>query len=298
MRIAYVIVAHQLPGQLVRLVRRLNSPNAQFLIHINRRSDDSILDAVAAGLAGLDNVVFLRRHRLHWGSFGHVRATIEAFDELERRDLPHDYVALMTGQDYPIKPAAEIERVLAASGGHSFMAFDRVPGGVIDGMKRITHWHERRIGVPRGWHLSVPVNRRYPLGMVPWGGSSYWWLTREAVDHVRDWIREHPRGYRFFRHVDIPDEVMFQSILMNSPLADRVVCDELRLVDWTRRPMPWIFRADDLEELRTSPKMVARKFDMTVDAEILDLIDRELLGVDPEEGTVRSRSVEGPARPS
>ncbi len=77
----------------------------------------------------------------------------------------------------------------------------------------------------------------------------------------------------------------FQSILMNSPLADRVVCDELRLVDWTRRPMPWIFRADDLEELRTSPKMVARKFDMTVDAEILDLIDLELLGVDPEEGT-------------
>jgi hypothetical protein len=29
--------------------------------------------------------------------------------------------------------------------------------------------------------------------------------------------------------------------------------------------MPWIFRADDLEELRTSPKMVARKFDMTVE---------------------------------
>jgi len=30
--------------------------------------------------------------------------------------------------------------------------------------------------------------------------------------------------------------------------------------------------------LRASPKLVARKFDVTVDAEILDLVDRELLG--------------------
>jgi len=277
MRIAYIILAHRLPEQLVRLVRRLNTPNALFLIHINRRSDDAVYRTTRAGLAELDNVVFLRRHKLYWGGFGHVRATLEGLDELYRRSAQFDYVALLTGQDYPIKPVSTIERTLAESGGRSFMAYDRLPGGLADGMKRITHWHSRRIGVPRGWHLSLPVGRRFPQGLAPYGGSSYWWLSREAVDYVRRFLADEPGFYRFFKHVDIPDEIVFHTILMNSPLRDRVVNDELRHVDWTREPLPAIFGASDLETLRRSPKLMARKFDGTLDSEILDLIDSELL---------------------
>jgi len=268
------------PEQLVRLVRRLNTPNALFLIHINRRSDDAVLDTARAALVELDNVVFLRRHKLYWGAFGHVRATIEALDELDRRSAQVDYVALMTGQDYPIKPASVIERALAESGGRSFMAYDRLPGGWQDGMKRFTHWHSRRIGVPRGWHLSVPMRRRLPQGLVPYGGSAYWWLSREAVDYVRRYVAEHPGYPRFFKRVDVPDEMFFHTIVMNSPLRDSVVNDELRHVDWTRDPLPAVFGAGDLETLRRSPKLFARKFDATFDAEILDLIDSELLQQD------------------
>ena len=277
MRIAYVILAHQLPEQLVRLVRRLDSPGALFLVHINRRSDDAIYEAARAGLAELDNVVFLRRHKLYWGAFGHVRATIEGLDELSRRGSQFDYVALLTGQDYPIKPVSAIERTLAESGGRSFMAIDRLPGGLADGMDRITYWHSRRIGKPRGWHLRLPIRRRFPLGLVPWGGSSYWWLSREAVDYVRRFTVDHPGFYRFFKHVDVPDEIFFHTILMNSPLRDSVVSDELRYVDWTRKPWPAIFGIGDFETLQRSPKLLARKFDSSVDSEILDLIDRELL---------------------
>ena len=276
-QIAYVILAHHLPEQLVRLVRRLDSPRAQFYIHINRRSDDTVLHAARAGLADLDNVVFLRRHRLYWGGFGHVAATLEGLEELARRATPFDYVTLLTGQDYPIKPVSVIERTLAEGDGRSFMARDRMPGGVLDGMKRITHWHERRLGVARGPHLHAPLPRRFPDGMEPWGGSSYWWLTREAADHVRRWTAEHPRALRFFRHVDVPDEILFHTIVMNSPLRHLVVDDQLRHVDWTREPKPWIFRAADLETLRASPALMARKFDPSVDAQILDLVDAELL---------------------
>jgi len=276
-RIAYVILAHQLPEQLVRLVRRLDSPGALFLVHINRRSDDAIYRVARTGLAELDNVVFLRRHKLYWGAFGHVRATIEGLDELYRRSAQFDYVALLTGQDYPIKPASAIERTLAESGGRSFMAYDRLPGGLADGMERITYWHSRRIGRPRGWHLRLPIRRQFPQQLVPYGGSSYWWLSREAIDYVRSFVAEQPRFYRFFKHVDVPDEIFFHTILLNSPLRDSVVNDELRYVDWARKPMPAIFGVGDLELLRRSPKLLARKFDSTVDAEILDLIDRELL---------------------
>lgn len=277
MRIAYVILAHQLPEQLVRLVRRLNTPGAMFLVHIDRRADEAVDRTARAGLAELENVVFLRRHALYWGGFGHVRATIEGLDELYRRAAPFDYVALLTGQDYPIKPVSAIERTLEQPGGKSFMAHDRLPGGWVDGMERITHWHSRRIGVPRGWHLRLPLRRSLPLGLVPYGGSSYWWLSREAVDYVRRFLAEQPGFYRFFRHVDIPDEIIFHTILMNSPLRETIVNDELRYVDWTRQPLPAVFGAGDLELLRRSPKLLARKFDLRVDSEIFDLIDHELL---------------------
>ena len=242
MTIAYVILAHQLPEQLVRLVRRLNTPRALFLIHINRRSDDAVLHAVRRGLTDLDNVVFLRRHQLYWGGFGHVRATIEGLDELHRRSAQCDHVALLTGQDYPIKPASAIERTLAECRGQSFMAYDRPPGGLADGMQRIAHWHWRRIGVPRGWHLRLPIRRRFPLGLVPYGGSSYFWLSGEAADYIRRFVAEQPGFVRFFQHVDVPDESFFHTILLNSPLRDSVVNDELRHVDWTRATKPAIQR--------------------------------------------------------
>jgi len=212
MRIAYVILAHQLPEQLVRLVCALDAPGARFLIHINRRSDDAVQRAARLGLAERANVVFLRRHKLYWGGFGHVQATLEGLDELYRSETDFDYVVLLTGQDYPIKPVAEIETTLARSDGRSFMAVDRLPGGWVDGMDRIRYRHWRKIGRPRGWHLRLPIARRFPLGLEPWGGSSYWWLSRAAADHVRAFRAEHPSYTRFFRHVDVPDEIFFHTI--------------------------------------------------------------------------------------
>lgn len=277
MQIAYVILAHHLPAQLARLVRQLSGPGTFFLIHINRRSRNAVYREAQARLSGLENVVFLRRHKLYWGAFGHARATLEGLEELHRRDVCFDYAVLLTGQDYPIKPNSVIERTLAEAGGKSLLAYDRLPGGWADGMERITYWHSRRIGVPRGWHLRLPIKRRFPQGFVAYGGSAYWCLSREAVDHIRHFLGAHPAFYRFFTHVDVPDEIIFHTILLNSPLRGSLVNDDLRYIDWTRQPLPAILGVDDFEALASSPKLFARKFDPRVHAEILDLVDRELL---------------------
>ncbi len=277
MQIAYVILAHHLPTQLARLVRRLNAPGTSFLIHVNRRSRNGVYQEAHAALSDLENVVFLRRHKLYWGAFGHVRATLEGLEELHRRDIGFDYAVLLTGQDYPIKPHSVIERTFADTGGKSFLAYDRLPGGWADGMERITYWHSRRIGLPRSWHLRLPIKRRFPHGFVPYGGSAYWCLSREAVEHIRHFLAEHPAFCRFFMHVDVPDEIIFHTILLNSSLRDSLVNDDLRYIDWTRQPLPAILGVGDFETLARSPKLFARKFDPRVDARILDLIDSELI---------------------
>ncbi len=275
-RIAYIVLAHQLPAQLARLVGALDSPHASFLLHVNRRAGSRMYEQMRDGLAERENVRFIPRHRLYWGGFGHVRATLEGIEELYRSKLPFDYVVLLTGQDYPIKSNDHIERVLAESGASSFLAYDRLPGGWENGMDRITYWHWRTIGRPRGWHLRLPLHRAFPSNFVPFGGSSYWCLTRACVDHVRAFVQANPSFLRFFRHVDVPDEIFFHTILMNSELAGTIVNADLWYVDWTRQPLPAVLGVGDVARLAASTRLFARKFDMRVDAAVLDRIDAEL----------------------
>ena len=81
---------------------------------------------------------------------------------------------------------------------------------------------------------------------------------------------------RFFEHVFIPDELFFQTIVTNSPLADTVENDNLRYLDWSREPAPAVLTRDDLDAIGASGALFARKFDETVDAEILDLLDARI----------------------
>lgn len=92
-------------------------------------------------------------------------------------------------------------------------------------------------------------------------------------------IDTRPEILRFFRHASIPEE----SFLSDGPAnhVDRVVNDYLRYTEW--RPDHWPHGTDleaaDLPKLKESPALSGSKFDRRRDAEILDLIDRELLGV-------------------
>ena len=108
-------------------------------------------------------------------------------------------------------------------------------------------------------------------------------LSRAAAVHIAAYARENPRFVTFFEHVLHPDEIFFQTILMNSDLRHTVVNDHLRYVDWTASPgHPAILTAADFGALIDSGKLLARKFDDDVDLTILDdlddYIDRESVG--------------------
>ena len=78
-------------------------------------------DAVAAGLeSATGDARFVDRHFCHWGGFGHVRATLKGIDRLLEDGVAFDYVALLTGQDYPLRSSPSLARFFADAGGESF----------------------------------------------------------------------------------------------------------------------------------------------------------------------------------
>ena len=301
MGIAYIISAYKLPDQLLRLISRLNSPGSVFLVHIDRKTNPITFDKVVRELGTFGNVIFLKSHKCYWGDFGHVQATIKGIRELFRRKTAFDYVFLLTGQDYPIKPAERICQFLEENKGKEFIAFRTLPiselGLQDGGFSRIERWHLRIFGrhvrIPtEARHLTIGeriivrilsllfAKRSFPPGFQPYFGSSYWCITRECAGYINEFVARNRGFVRFFKHVLVPDEMFFQTIIINSSFRDRVVNDNLRSIDWSEGGNnPRVWRKEDLETLRLSNALIARKFDLNVDPEILDLIDVELLHI-------------------
>ncbi|HSK16940.1 MAG TPA: beta-1,6-N-acetylglucosaminyltransferase [Gaiellaceae bacterium] len=277
--LAYIISAYKLPDQLIRLVRRLDTETSSFFVHVDRKTDDDTYRRMTEPLSGLDNVHFLERHRCHYGGFGHVEATIKGIRELFRRGIPFDHVLLLTGQDYPIASNRRIGAFFREHEGLSFMTHFPLPSDEWQegGMDRIESWHVRLgshyVRIPG---IRARFGRGYPAGLRPFGGSAYWCLSRECTEFVHRFLGDARSYVRFFRFVDVPDEIFFQTILLNSPLRDAIVNDDLRYLEWRHPEVaggPAVLRRADFENIMSSGKLFARKFDATEDAEILDLID-------------------------
>jgi hypothetical protein len=274
-RIAYIVSAYKLPAQLERLLRRLEAPGVSFAVHVDRKTRGPIWDEMVSRCGALD-VTWLPRHRSQWGGFGHVRATLKGIDHVVESGVPFDYAVLLTGQDYPLRSAAEIARFLGDVNGRSYMrhiALPWGPWGPRGGLDRIEDWH---VITYRRLHLALPLRRSLPGGLAPYGGSAYWCLSERLVHFVHGFLSENPDYVRFFEHVFVPDELFFQTIIMNSELRDTVENDDLRYLDWSREPAPAVLTRADLPELLSATALFARKFDETVDSEILDALDLHL----------------------
>ena len=118
----------------------------------------------------------------------------------------------------------------------------------------------------------------FPEGLEPWGGSAWCVFSDEAVEAVLAFRGERPDAYDFFRHTKSPVEIFLQTVLMNSALRDRVANESVHHIEWPGGSHPRTFTSADFDRLAASGKPFARKFDVAVDKEILDVIDRELLG--------------------
>ena len=279
MSVAYLIRAHTSPEQLARLVGRLDTGEARFYVHVNRRTPEDTFAAMRAGLTGRDSVVWLRRLACYWGGFSLLEATLAGIDAIvSDGDLP-EHAVLLSGQDYPIRPPAEVEAHLAARAGRNLLHHFRLPAaewaGEGGGLNRLRYPHFERIRV-RTHLLRLPFPRRLPEGLEPHGGMALWALTGETLAWLTRFLAERPDVLRFFRRTKMPDELFFQTVLLSSPLAGTVDSELLHYLDWSAGSAhPATLTAADLPKLRASGKLFARKFDAAVDSEILDLLDAQ-----------------------
>ena len=125
----------------------------------------------------------------------------------------------------------------------------------------------------------LPQKRKIPGTFEVYGGKTWWTFTRECSEYIVKFYDNNPKFNRFFRYTLIPDEMYFQTLLMNSPFAEKVENDYLREIEWEGGDgtHPIVFKKEHFQRLKDSAALFARKFDTDIDGEIFDEIDSELL---------------------
>src|SRR5258707_1643188 len=63
--------------------------------------------------------------------------------------------------------------------------------------------------------------KTYLGGLTPYGGSTWWALTRDACAYIQNFVARNPRILKFFAHNLLSDEMFFQAILANSPFKNK-----------------------------------------------------------------------------
>lgn len=101
---AVLILAHQDVNQIIKLSKQL-VPTFNVYIHFDTKT--SISKQQQAQLNEMENLQFISKYNVKWGSYSIVKATI-ALMKLALENKENTQFHLISGQDWPLKPAQEI----------------------------------------------------------------------------------------------------------------------------------------------------------------------------------------------
>jgi hypothetical protein len=222
MRIAYLILAHDNPAHLRRLIQRLASPESSFFVHIDAKSN-------VARFAGLNAAVTFCERRVNcaWGDISLVEATLELMRCASAAPAGFDRFVLLSGACYPLQTPKYIKDFFERNRATEFIEVFGLPNvefkKPLDRLSRFSIRKGKPLARVR-WRLQQLLNIVMPprdyeralAGREPVCGSQWWCLSGDAVRHVLDVTVNEPALYRFCKYVDCPDEFYFQVLLWNS----------------------------------------------------------------------------------
>jgi len=278
MKLAHLILCHTKPEQLQRLIKNISQADAHIYIHVDKRIDINLF----LPLSLLANVYFIKeRENVNWGGYSIVQATINGFKQILSSGIEYGYINLLSGQDYPLKSSKEIHEFFATNPGVAFMDISSSKHSE-KLAKKLRKYYLTDLNI-KGSYLAELIltalfPRKIPETFTAVGNSQWFTIPPYCVEYIVEFLKNNPEIKRLFKFMWAPDDMIFQSILFNSPFKDIIVNNDLRYADWSLDlPSPKVLTIADFEKLVNSDKLYARKFDINSDSEILDSLDRHMI---------------------
>lgn len=283
---AYLIMAHNQPEVLKKLVILLDDERNDIYIHIDKKMSNFSEEELNC-LVKNAKLFWIKRRNVRWGNYSLIQCELNLLREATKKE--HQYYHLLSGVDLPLKSQDEIHAFFDRYTGLEFVDEDSLH---IDEkyMQRIKYYHffVRRNGGKTEkirWKiyriqekLQMDRTKKYPEITFS-KGSNWFSITHELASYVvqkRKWIK------RTFCFSSCGDEIFLQTVVRNSSFVNKM-CNhvtmpqihQIRYIDW-KRGNPYTFRMEDYQELKSSSALFARKFDEATDPGIIEKIYQEV----------------------
>ena len=268
-------MAHRDFYVLERFLELMDDEDHDFFLHLDKDiakesiPENSIRKCVTKGKLHIYST-----YSVNWGGFSIVETELFLFRKAFQSGK-YAYFHLCSGADLPIKPVDEIKTFFEENQGKEFITYEQnqISERFLDRVRFFYVSLKEKDKQKEFNEVLVAIQKELGLSRINSGecyqkGAQWASLTSGFVEMMlgkETWIRER------FRNTLCADEMYKHTIMVNSKYERNRVNNNLRKIDWNRGE-PYVWRLKDFDELMSSDCLYARKFDSSVDREIIDQI--------------------------
>jgi hypothetical protein len=275
-KIAILMLIHQDNEQVKRLIKHL-SKDFDVYVHIDKRTSIQI--------DNIDNVFVYKEYKTYWGSFNQIIATLYLLEKAYKRE--YNRYILISGQDLPIKTNEEI-KVFFENNDVEYIDIGKIPNQEgWPNMSRLTMYHldqmNNRVKTKKITRIIAKIFSKFMSLIKPrkldydfYGGANWTNYTHNCVKKILEYLENNPTYINRFKWTKCADEIFYQTIV-NQLGGLKITNDCLRYINWTDGPeYPRTLRINDYDKIMSSDKLFARKFDLNIDKEIIEMIYKQI----------------------
>lgn len=297
MKYAFLILAHEDPAQLRRLIHSLDDPHFDIYVHVAAKAPMDAYHFSDYRLRHSRLTVLEERLQTWWGDISLVDVMLALYRRA-RENGPYDRYITLSGLDYPLKSNGEILDALADTN-TEFISARPLLDDLDFKIRGIYLWkHHLLARIARhlvcNYHVVMhPSRLKLRKGdrqkSEVYFSSQWHALSGESVEYLLKTLEENPHIRQFFRWAYAPDELLIPTILCNSPYAQRMIPGNfpegqdfeelfvtLPAIHCLRREKKnvAVFREGDYDLLMASGKLFCRKVRTGISDSLLDRIDQ------------------------
>lgn len=282
---AYLIMAHSNFAQLQKLISVLDDKRNDIYVHVDKKSVGFREKEYKTEHSSL---VFVPRITVSRGGRSCMDCELRLLKAAAYK-RSYDYYHLISGQDLPLKSQDEIHSFFKKNKGKSFLDFDEEENESLAFLDKIQYWYpfQEMIGnnhddvaryLEQIQNAFLMLQKKLKYSRIKERECKYYkgrnWfsitdgLARYVLAKEEDLIEE----YRFTLGAE---EIFLHTLAMNSHFCEKVEHNSMRLMIQEQNDVH-VFCKKDFKMLTGSDALFARKFQDTVDADIINKIVKRI----------------------
>ena len=281
--VAMLVMAHNEPELLKLLLSRLVE-DFDVYVHIDKASEKSLERVIPHS----SRIIRVKSRRAPWGRPHIVGVQRDLLAAAATRG--YDRYVLISGQCVPLLSNAGIKATLQRSDDVEWIGADELVSPKDDGfIHRVTrvYWHApwRYSGLRRVFYLLVEyfleglyrtiLPKRKGLGPL-FFGQTWFALTHRAVESALSFIQRSPDFGRMLRGARLAEEIYLPTAVRRSMPEGTRYGGPPTYIDWFTGPeKPRTLDMSDVDRLRESPLLFARKFTWAKSRELVERLYQE-----------------------